>query len=175
MLGLQKMVFFFFFFWKEGRKSVELLFTSFCLNRALCVNPPPHNETLSSENWLSGSLFRIIHHHGTASCIHGRFTSVTLRKKNKRPMIWRKGWHYLWSANNVLRTRWRSISLAPQGCWWQGDTPPNAAARRTTCLATWGSLKARHSVHFARQTLPFRRWGMLWEVSLMVSTDSKIN
>lgn len=73
-----------FFFWKEGRKSVELLFTSFCLNRALCVNPPPHNGTLYSENWLSGSLFRIIHHHGTASCIHGRFTSVKLRKKKQK-------------------------------------------------------------------------------------------
>lgn len=47
MLGLRN--FLFFFFWKEGRKSTELLFTSFCLNRALCVNPPPHNETLYSE------------------------------------------------------------------------------------------------------------------------------
>lgn len=77
----------FFFGRKEGRKSTELLFTSFCLNRALCVNPAPHNGTLYSENWLSGSLFRIIHHHGTAPCIRGRFTSVKLRKENKRAMI----------------------------------------------------------------------------------------
>lgn len=89
MLGLQQMVLVLGcgFFLKEGRKSVELLFTSFCLNRALCVNPLPHNETLYSENWLSGSLFRIIHHHGIALCIHGRFTSVKLRKENKKPMI----------------------------------------------------------------------------------------
>lgn len=50
MLGLPKTGSFFKkFFFKEGRKSVELVSGPFCLNRALCVTPSTQRGSVQAE------------------------------------------------------------------------------------------------------------------------------
>lgn len=164
------------FFFFSGRKEGKAL--NFCLPHFVwtepCVLTLLRTMKLCTVNWLSGSLFRIIHHHGTASCIHGRFTSVKLRNKNKRPMIWRKGCHYLWSASNVLRVRWRSDQpglLARPARVLVAEWHRAGGYNKDNTLSNSGLLKGifhnRHSTskHGAR----------VWEVSLMVSTDNKMS
>lgn len=98
MLGLPKMGSFLKFFFKEGRKSVELLSGPFCLNRALCVTPSTQRGSVQAE-LAERLLIQDLH----PSC---RFAGVELREGTAAPW-WEEGLGLF-----LKRSRGRSASLA---------------------------------------------------------------